>query len=200
MTNVDEDTRVVRKKVADHYLIDAQGNKVDTEEEATGIGYKLLAVDQPFEYQVSLPQKALDAGLTIADFIGSAILLEAIFGCKTLATNESSQARNSLKGEASPAEQLEAVVQRFALVDSGTWVDRTRDGVGAKVDKAALAAAYVAVAAAAGHTRDEAEVLAKLEENPKFVTQLRQIAAVMNEYNKRVGRPARSLDDVLGAI
>lgn len=192
----DGDTEVVKRKIADHALVDASGTEVDTEELATGISYKIVrdketgeAVDLPaFIFQVPNAQP------------GSAATMLAIFGAKTLATNESSQARNA-KGDNSPAAQLEAVKERFALLTSGTWVDRTREGGFQKTDKDALAGAVIDAAKAAGKPEpDYAAVRQKLEEDEKFVRAVKSVPAIAQAYAVRVGRQGKSLDDVLAGI
>lgn len=169
-----------KRKVAEHYLIDASGAKCDDEESATGIGYKLLAVDSPFEYQIpgAVP--------------GNPQTMLAIFGAKTLATNETSQARNNAKGAASAQEQLEAVLERFALIDGGKWIDRTREGVGAKVDKPALAQAIKQV----GHARSVEEILAKLESDAAYLRAARQVTEVAAAYAAIVGKPTKTVSDL----
>lgn len=190
------DTEVVRKKVAQHELLDSAGAVTETEEAANGIRYTLLANNQSFDWQYG---KSPDADRMLA-----------IFGAKTLATNETSQARNNTKGEASADEQIDAVRERFALLATGKWVDRTREGVGAKVDKDALAEAIVRVQIAAGAKNKAGEVVtqaladaghkaavrAKLEDDANFVRTARQVPAVATEYSAIVGRATKSVDDL----
>lgn len=177
------DAEPLKRKVAEHYLIDAAGATVESEEEATGIGYKLLALaDQPFTYQIP-GAKAGDPQTMLA-----------IFGAKTLATNETSQARNNSKGAASPQEQRDAVAERFALIETGKWIDRTREGVGAKVDKDALAMAIKE--ANPQLTRTVEEVRAKLESDPTYLRNARQVGEVAAAYARIVGRPTKTVDDL----
>lgn len=190
------DSEIVKRKVAEHELLDAAGAVVDNEEAATGIRYTLLANGQAFDWQFG---KSPDADRMLA-----------IFGAKTLATNETSQARNNAKGSASADEQIDAVRERFALLTTGKWVDRTREGVGAKVDKDALAEAIVRVQIASGaknkagavvtqelaDSGHKAAVRAKLEDDPQFVRTARQVPAVASEYSAIVGRVTKSVDDL----
>lgn len=180
------DVETATRKVADHGLIDAQGGKVEDEESATGISYQVVGSAKPFTWQYGANPDA-DRML-------------AIFGAKTLATNESSAARNRKEDPADADGQMEAVAERFALLATGKWVDRTREGVGAKIDKDALAGAIVQVASAAGKTVDYAVVRQKLEEDPVFVRATRQNAEIAAEYAKRAGRPVKTLDDVLSGL
>jgi hypothetical protein len=93
-----------KKRQAKHELVDAQGNVLgdDADETAAwGIRYSLLALPgKSFTY---IYGQNADCDRMLANF-----------GAKTLATNETSAARNSDKGEASAVEQLDAVVDRFA--------------------------------------------------------------------------------------
>jgi hypothetical protein len=128
MTNVETETNVTKKAVAKHFLLNAAGEVVENETEATGIRYQQLSTGDTFDYQIS------DAAKTML----------AVFGAKTLATNESSQVRNNPKGAGGDAEQMEAIRNRFALLDQGEWVDRTREG-GAAVNKDWLCEATIMV-------------------------------------------------------
>lgn len=190
------ETETVKRKVAEHDLIDAGGAVVDEEEKAQGIRYTLLANNQAFEYQFG---KSQDADRMLA-----------LFGAKTLATNETSQARNSAKGAASADEQIQSVRDRFALIATGQWVDRTREGVGAKIDKDALAEAIVRVQIAAGSKTSDGELVTaelaaagykakvrqKLEDDAAFVRKARQVPAIATEYSAIVGRTVATLDDL----
>lgn len=184
------DTEVVRKKVAKHELLDAAGAVIESEEAATGIRYTLLANSQTFDWQYG---KNPDADRMLA-----------VFGAKTLATNETSQARNNAKGEASADEQIAAVRDRFELLASGKWVDRTREGVGAKIDKDALAEAICRVLVADGKQTQEqidggykAKIRAKLEDDAAYVRIARQVPKVATEYAAIVGRATKSVDDLM---
>ena len=182
---VTEESKAPRKKVAEHWLIDANGATVEDEKLATGIGYKLVDLpDQPFTFQVpgaipANPQTML-----------------AIFGAKTLATNESSQARNNPKGEASAQEQMDAVRERFALIESGEWIDRSREGgVGAKIDKDALAMAMKEVKPDSKSTVNE--IRARLETDVVLLRNARQVPEIAAVYARIVGKPTKTVDDLL---
>jgi hypothetical protein len=190
MTNVDEATTVTRKPVAKHFLLDAQGEVTDDETKATGIRYTQIASGEVFDYQISEAAK----------------LMLATFGAKTLATNESSQVRNNPKGAGGDAEQMEAIKNRFALLDQGEWVDRTREG-GATVNKDWLAEAIILVMLADGKITEEqasgdakAKVRAKLEDDKAYQTTARQHPRVAAEYSKLAGRVVKTTDDLMAAI
>ncbi len=189
------DVEPVTRKLAEHGYIGQDGTAVEDEEVAFGITYRIIrdkatgeAVDlKPFTYTYGANPDA-DRML-------------AIFGAKTLATNESSAARNGKDGN-SAQDQMDAVGERFALLGTGKWVDRTRDGVGAKIDLDALAGAIIAVAEQADPNKvpDYAKVRQKLEEDLTFRKTVRQVPAIATEYANRAGRPAKTLADALGDL
>lgn len=190
MTNVDEATTVTRKAVAKHFLLDANGEVTDDETKATGIRYHQITSGEVFDYQVSEAAK----------------LMLATFGAKTLATNESSQVRNNPKGAGGDAEQMEAIKNRFALLDQGDWVDRTREG-GATVNKDWLHSATISVMLADGKiTQEQAtgdfavKVRQKIEEDANYVKTIRQHPRVAAEYSKLAGRVVKTTDDLMAAI
>lgn len=183
------DSETVRKQVAKHELLDATGNLVDEEESATGIRYTLLANGQSFDFQ---------SGLTA----GERNTMICVFGAKTLATNESSAMRNSTKGAATPDEQIDAVRERFALLETGKWVDRTREGVGAKIDLDRLANAICNVMVAEGKYTEAqvqseklAATRAKLEDDKVFARKARQHPPFAAEYAKLGGAATVTVDD-----
>lgn len=184
MTETTIVTESKTRQVAKHELVDVNGNLVDDEEHATGIRYTDLATGESFEHQVGGSP-------------GAASTMLAIFGAKTLATNEASQARQ--KGAEGDA-QVQAIKDRFALIGGGQWVDRTREGVGAKVDLDALAKAICTAMVAAGKPQpDEAEVRLKLEDKG-FARQVRQVPQINQEYARLVGRQGKTLDDVMAGL
>lgn len=190
---VSTDEEPAKRKVASHTLIDASGVKLPDdqgEEQAWGIRYTLLANNQSFDYVYG---KNADADRMLA-----------CFGAKTLATNETSQARNNPKGEGSPDEQIAAVRDRFGLLATGVWVDRTRDGVGVKVDKDALAEALCRVFVASGKKTQaeidggyKATIRQKLDDDAGYARSARQNPAVSAEYSAIVGRQVKTVDDLM---
>ena len=190
-TTVDEEP--AQRKVASHTLIDASGVKLPDdqgEEQAWGIRYTLLANNQSFDY--------------IYGKSGDMDRMLACFGAKTLATNETSQVRHNPKGEGSPDEQIAAVRERFAGLSTGVWVDRTREGVGARVDKDALAEAICRVFVATGKKSQadidggyKAVIRQKLEDDAKYAAGARQNLEVSAEYSAIVGRQIKTVDDLM---
>jgi hypothetical protein len=177
-----------RKQVAKHYLLDAQGNVTEDEMQATGIRYVQLSTNDTFDYQVSETAK----------------LALAVFGSKTLATNEASQVRNNPKGGGSDAEQMAAIRDRFTKLDAGEWVDRTREVAPPNLDAMAEAAIVVMLAdskIAADQVGDiKAKVRQKLDDDPKYLTVLRNHPRIPGEYAKLIGRQVKTTDDLLAGI
>lgn len=190
MSNVDEATEVTRKAVAKHFLLDAQGDVTEDETKATGIRYTQISTGTVFDYQVSQ----------------AAMTMLAVFGSKTLATNEASQVRNNPKGGGGDGEQMEAIRNRFALLDQGEWVDRTRTP-GAMVDRDALAESIIMVMLEDGKITAEqaagdakAKVRQKLEDDAAYLSTARQHPRVAANYAKLKGRQVKTTDDLMSAI
>lgn len=187
----DGDTETVRKQVAKHELLDSAGNLVEEEELATGIRYTLIANNQSFDFQSSMEP-------------GKRETMLVVFGAKTLATNETSALRNSTKGAATPDEQIDAVRERFALLETGKWVDRTREGVGSKIDLDALAQAICNVGLAEGKYTEEqvktekmALIRQKLDDDKQYARKARQHPPFAAEYAKIKGAAQTTTDDFM---
>lgn len=180
-----------KRKVAQHDLIDAKGEVVETEEEAQGIRYTLQENGQAMTWNFS-------------DATEDEKRLLCIFGAKTLATNETSQVRNNPKGGGDADEQITAVKERFAMIRTGQWVDRTREGgVGVKIDKDALAEAICQVLVAEGKTDDaavaaglKAEKRERLENDAAYLRKARTVPAVALAYAKIVGKTTATVEDL----
>jgi len=188
MTMTETVETTTRKQVAKHYLLDGSGNVVEDEGSATGIRYVQLSTNETFDYQVSETAK----------------LMLAVFGAKTLATNEASQVRNNPKGGGSDTEQMAAIRDRFTKLDAGEWVDRTREVAPPNLD--AMAEAAIVVMLADGKITEEqvgdikAKVRQKLDDDPKYLTVLRNHPRIPGEYAKLIGRQVKTTDDLLAGI
>jgi hypothetical protein len=181
------DTEPTKRQVAKHSLLDSTGVMVEEMEQATGIRYQDIVTGKTFDYQLKQ---------------GDALRMLALFGARTLATNEASAARQK---DADGNEQLAAITERFALIDTGVWVDRTREG-GPRIDQAVLSQAVFNVMAASGKVQevDRDAKIAKLLENwaadPKKVTLAHSVPAVRDEYAKLAGKTARTVDDLAAML
>src|SRR5262245_8849470 len=98
MTAVDQATaRPKRDRVATHEWLDQDGSVVEDEELAYGYRYTLNGVADPFEWDFSKASEPAKRML-------------ALFGAKTLSTNESSGVRNSDKYSGNVEDQMLAVM------------------------------------------------------------------------------------------
>lgn len=190
MSNADEETQIVKKQVAKHYLLDSAGEVIEDEAKATGIRYVQISTGQTFDYQISEAAK----------------LMLAVFGAKTLATNESSQVRHNPKGAGGDAEQMEAIKNRFALLDQGEWVDRTREG-GPQVNKDWAAEAVVQILLDDGKITAEqasgdakAKIRQKIDDDVTYLKTVRQHPRFNGIYAKLAGRQVKTTDDLMAAL
>lgn len=191
-TEGNTDTVVSKRAVAKHELLDSTGKALGEEygeEVAHGVRYTLLGNDESLDY-VYGQNADMDRML-------------ACFGAKTLATNESSAARQKNGADAFD-EQIAAVRERFALLTTGVWVDRSRDGVGAKVDPDKLAEAICQVIIDDGKMTAEqieagykAKVRAKIDEDKAYARKARQMPKVSAAYAALMGRTAATVDDLM---
>lgn len=170
-------------KRSEQEFVDANGNEVDTADEATGLEYTLVGSADSLVYQYGQNPNH--------------DRMYAVFGFGTLATNEASQVRQNDK-KASASDQMAAVRERHDLIGTGVWVDRKREGVTRLFDKAILASIIAESAAARGKTVDEAKILAKLESNAAWYADCQRNPEYIAAYRERQGKPAKSVDDLLG--
>lgn len=183
-TQVETETTVAKRQVAKHFLLDASGNLVEDFEDAKGIRYLDIGSGQTIDY-IPANDKARD--------------MLAAFGARTLATNEASAARNGR--DATSAEQCDAIRERFASIDSGTWVDRTREG-GPRIDYPTLAKAIFNVLSKAGKTdetkRNEAEAayVKAFEADKAKAAFMRTAPGVEAEYKALRGTKTASVEDL----
>lgn len=184
--------------VAEITLLKSDGSEATKQEEATGFSYKLIANSKTFTWQK-------------ADANENEILMLAIFGGGTLATNETSAIRNrggkdrpDLAGDAD--EQFDALTERFTALRDGSWTppDRTREGPRVDTDK--LASAIVAYLVASGKRTDaeaeseHARQLGKLnaaDTGKAYVASSRQIPEVAANYATLMGKKVATLDDLM---
>lgn len=194
-TQVDTEAVAAKRAVAKHSLLDSAGNVVEDFEDATGIRYQDVETGKTFDFQL--------LGNT------DATRMLALFGARTLATNVASGIRNG-KEAAGGAEQMAAIEERFALIfgkdgNGGQWVDRTRE-TGPRLDRDILADSVVAVMVGMGKfTTDEsdarkAKLLEKWAADPKLVSQAHQVPQVRDEYTRRAGKTARTVDDLAAMV
>lgn len=144
------DSKEKREMQAEHKLLDQSGTVVEAEESAFGISYKHLKTGETFTWTLPTQDAAVSAETRML----------AIFGAKTLATNVASASKTRKDGVGA----VPSIQERFDLIRSGTWVDRT---VGPRYDTDILLQAIAAAKAESGQAFDEAATRAKLESEDK---------------------------------
>jgi hypothetical protein len=120
MTNTDSATsEKTGRKVADHILLDAEGNEVKTWEKGTGIKYRVAKTGEEFKFQIpgAVP--------------GSIQTMLALFGSRTLAVNTASQNRQDATSDATDPV---AIAERFSLIKDGDWGAERGGGGGIRID------------------------------------------------------------------
>lgn len=182
-----EDAGNKRKTVSKRDFLDSAGNSVDKMEEADGARYTLLGDGgKPFDYKFG-ENAAQDK-------------MFAIFGFHTKVGNVANTVLNDKNEPGTPADAADNVTEFLALTSEGKWAERAPGGVGAKIDKDALAEAICQVSEAAGKTVDKAAVRAKLEDNAVFVRTARQVPAIATKYAELTGKGTKTVDDLLQGL
>lgn len=193
---VTEADEPARKKIADRDWIDDSGKVVD-EEAATGVRYTFLGRTKD---GVTIPPDGQSYQLYFRDLTPACMNMLAGFGAITLMGNVT----NTWMGDKSPdkdAKACDAIAARFALMnnpDKPVWADRS-GGVGARVDRDALAQAIVEVLTANGRTAELTAVRERCNDD-EFVKSSRTNAEVAAAYARIVGRQTASLDDIFGGL
>lgn len=194
-----------RKTVSKRLFIDSNGAEVDKIEEATGMRYTLLGGNSDGS------NLDFDEQLGPA---GSLVTMAAIFGLQTKIGNVANTVLNDKEEPGTPADAAKAIATWLVKAKDPTapvWAERGEGGVGARVDKDALAGAFVAVAISEGKATPDQEgtlyatVRERLESGwadksltaAQYATAIRKVPAVAAEYATRVGKAAKSLDDLL---
>lgn len=179
-----------RKNVSKRYFLDAAGSiGTDKEpvriEDAKGARYMLLdpAGNHNIDYNFGVN--------------ADEDRMFALFGFHTKIGNVANTVLNDKDDPGTPADAKGAIDEFRIGLQGGTWAERAAGGPGARIDKDALAGAIVEVAAAAGHTLDLQKVRDRLESDAKYVRDSRQVGDVATAYSKRVGKPAKSIADLL---
>lgn len=176
-----------RKQVSKRDFLLADGTVAERIEEATGARYTLLAPSGNKDFDQQFGEA------------GKLATMCAIFGFHTKVGNVANTVLNDKDEPGSPDDAAKEIEAFIAAANTGTWAERAAGGVGARIDKDALAAAIVTVAEAGGKTGvDYQKIRDRLESDAQYVRAARQVPAVANEYATRVGKATKSIDDLLG--
>lgn len=191
-TQADADEVVERTKIANRLWLGADGKECP-EETAVQVSYEFLGRTKSgvvipgdgkaYSYQIPGP--------------GTRDGMLAGFGALTLMGNITNTWMGDKGDKAATA--YDAISDRFTLLESGVWIDRTAQ-VGARVDKPKLAEAIVNVAARKGQQKDLAAILAKLEADAEFTKAVRANPEFAAEYATIMGRTVKSSDELLAGL
>lgn len=187
-----------RTKIADRLWIGADRKEVDTPEEAAGVLYKFLGRTKD---GITVPPDSQAFTRLFSEMSEAELKMLAGFGAHTLMGNVTNTWLGEKGDKAATAH--DAIKERFDLLYGGTWVDRTGTGVGARIDKDALAEAVCRVMVAKGTWTQadvdggrKAAVRQKMEDDPQSVKASRQVPEIASEYAAIVGRATKSAEDV----
>ena len=205
MSNVDtggpvtEAEESARKKIADRDWIDDSGKAV-AEEDATGVRYTFLGRTKE---GVTIPADGKSFTAYWRDLTDEAKRMAGCFGLITLMGNVTNTWMGD-KGDNRPALAADAIAERIALLNAGKWIDRT-GGVGARVDKDALAQAVVEVGLANGQKLKDGSdpsvaTIRPLLDNEDFFRSVRSNAEMNAAYARIVGRQTATVSDIFGAV
>lgn len=189
-TNGGEEAATTKRKAVSKraYLLPS-GEVAERMEEASGARYTLLGGAAG---NVDFDQQLGEAGKLTTMF--------AIFGFHTKVGNVANTVLNDKSDPGSPDDAADTIREFIADAGNGTWAERT-GGVGVKIDKDQLAGAIVDAYAAAQPPKvvDYAKARELLEE-PANVRKFRQVPEIAAEYNKRVGRAPKTLDEMAAEL
>ena len=184
-----------RKTVSERGYVNAESAVVDSIEDASGGTYKLLG----------------DGGTTFTYVHGKNPQMDAkfaIFGFHTKVGNVANTVLNDKDNPGTPADAAATITDWMAALEAdGTWTSEREGGVGVRIDKDALAAAYVEYASGLGKTTmndgrplDIANVREQLESKPVLIRQMRGVPEVARLYADKVGKPIKSADEIVGLV
>jgi len=155
MANIENDT-AGRKKQANHLYLDSTGAEVESIESAVGYRYQAVGPDGEPNGQV-FDLVGLDGAVA-----GKPLTMLALFGAKTVATNQASRNRNGPnKGEF--ATDILAIEARFEALKDGEW-GVAEGGGGFALNAERLTDALEAVQVAGGYSFNRAKVLAAMQD------------------------------------
>lgn len=191
-TTQGDDEVVERTKIANRRWLDSAGKDAD-EEQAVAVSYEFLGRTKA---GVAIPGDGKSYHYAI-HAPGTRDGMLAGFGALTLMGNITNTWMGDKGDKAATAH--DAISDRFALLDSGIWIDRTAQ-VGARVDKPVLAQAIVNVAVRKGQTVDQAKVLSKLEADVEFAKAAKANPEFSAEYSTLMGRTVKSTDELFADL
>lgn len=183
------------KRVAEHALLDAQGNEIEEAAMETAVGYSYTQKGTGEEFEWYYSNATEDEKR-----------MYALLGVKTKATNTASGIRNDKKNPGSPADEMAAVREHFERVrTTGKWAG---ERAGFSYDHPVLAEATLNVLRRV-EGWDEADVetwrqriLTDCVDMPDNtgVKKYLNVAGVEEEYRKIKGRKITTAADLLAGL
>jgi hypothetical protein len=173
-----------RKAVSKREYLLADGSVAERIEDASGARYTLLGgADGNIDFDELFANEKFKT-------------MCAIFGFHTKAGNVANTVLNDKSDPGTPDDAADAIREFIAGGYDGTWAERT-GGVGVKIDKDQLAGAIVDAYQKATPPKvvDYSKARELLEE-PANVRKFRQVPEIAAEYNKRVGKAPKTLDEM----
>lgn len=175
-TNGAGEKRAMRAK---HEFIAAKDGEAVSIEEAKGIRYTDLETGGKFEW-------------IIPD--GKPMLMCALFGAKTKATNETSRIRQTKGQTGTGADQLEALDEVFESISNGVWREQAEGGGGSRTDRGLLATVLLEMLGQSAKG-DHAFYTKRLTDDVAYLRNVLKSDAG-TEYRKRAGKGGPSLDSL----
>lgn len=164
-----------REQVAEHKLLNANGELVDDITVATGIRYIDKASGDSFDWQIPDNKSRL---------------MLALFGAKTKATNVTSRVRQKNGKVGDSEKELEALDEVFGQLDKEIWREEAEGGGGSRTNKELLGTVLLEMLGTTAKG-DLAFYVGRLVDDAKYLKAVLASDAG-EEYRKRKGgaRPA----------
>lgn len=219
MANTDQnETRAKRPPVAIKKLVDVANPTVEVDiEKANGLSYQSLTCEvtglnakgEPNAW-AKLPNGEYDIKpgkvqvFDLSTLAPEVLMMLALFGWSTLATNTASSNRNNKNAEDQAADDTDAVIDRWGRLQPNDWGNKGGGGFG--IDVKALADAVARATANAELLEDGAERadwITWVESDPQIKRSFRNHSDVAPIYDeimrgKRTAKDEKSLSDLMG--
>jgi hypothetical protein len=171
-----------RESVAKHELIATGGGEHVSIDTAIGIRYTDRSTNQTFEYFPDGPHGKP----------GTPLMMLALFGAKTKATNETSRVRNGAGGDTTA--QMEALDEVFESITNGVWREKAEGGGGSRTDKGLLATVLIELLGQ-NAKGDQAHYVKRFEDDVAYMRKVLKSDAG-EEYRKRAGKAGPAIDSL----
>lgn len=194
MANIETEGKK-KEKQANHFLLAQDGSRLPSNsdwEKAVGVEYESINPKESFKYRIPLPESLAKKGVTIADLVGTPLLMGSLFGYRTRAVNTASQNRNS--DTDSGISDVAAIAEAFGGIKDGDWNASRGGGVGYDYDK--LAEAIGIVKKRAKQPFDLAGTKNRLEKEEGYTKAVMSVPDVKAEYGRLTAKGGKTIDDI----